>query len=198
MSHDEHHLAQDRPRDLVVVGSSAGGIEALSILVGTLPADFPAPLVLAQHLDPSRPSHLGDILQHHAQLPVNVITDSTSLAPGQIYVVPSNRHVAIRQGQVTLEDDHAGRPRPSVDLLLATAAAEYGERLIAVILTGSGSDGASGAVEVKTAGGTVIVQNPQTARYPGMPLSLSPSIVDVEADLEQIGPMLYDLLGGIA
>jgi len=77
--------------------------------------------------------------------------------------VPANRHVKIIDGHVHLESDHADRPKPSVDLLLSSAAESYGEHLIAVILTGSGSDGAAGAVDVKNAGGVVIIQNPQTA-----------------------------------
>jgi two-component system, chemotaxis family, CheB/CheR fusion protein len=183
--------------ELVVVGSSAGGIEALSILVSSLPKDFPAPIVLAQHLDPYRPSNLDQILGRRSTLPIVVVQDSTQLELGKVYVVPSNRHVAIRDGQVRLEDDHSNRPRPSVDLLLSSAAESYGDRLIAVILTGSGSDGAAGAIDVKKAGGTVIIQNPETARYPSMPLALPPTAVDHIADLDQMGSLIYDLAKGI-
>ena len=195
---DNNEQEFTRPDALVVVGSSAGGIEALSILVSTLPVDFPAPIVLAQHLDPGRPSSLDLILQRHTHLSVEVVNANSRLEKGKIYVVPSNRHVAINDGHVSIQGDQAKRPRPSVDLLLSSAAAVYGEHLIAVILTGSGSDGAAGAVEVKNAGGTVIVQNPQTARYPSMPLALPPTLIDVEADIEQIGPILNDLLRGVS
>src|SRR3989440_2537194 len=180
--------------DLVVVGSSAGGVEALSILVSTLPADFPAPIVLAQHLDPNRPSSLDGILQRRTQLSIDVVNSRTHLQPGKIYVVPANRHVTIDDSYVEVQGDHNKRPRPSVDMLFSSAAEVYGERLIAVILTGSGSDGAAGAVDVKNAGGTVIVQDPQTARYPSMPLALPPTLVDFEVAIERIGPLLYDLL----
>jgi two-component system, chemotaxis family, CheB/CheR fusion protein len=183
--------------DLIVVGSSAGGVEALSILVGTLPLDFPAPIVLAQHLDPAHPSTLDMILQRRTRLPVEVVTSSTQLQNGYIYVVPSNRHVSIHDHHVEVFDDRAKRPRPSVDTLLSTASESYGDHLIAVILTGSGSDGAVGAVDVKNAGGTVIVQDPQTARYPSMPLALPPTVVDFEVNIDQIGPLLYDLLTGV-
>jgi two-component system, chemotaxis family, CheB/CheR fusion protein len=183
--------------DLVVVGSSAGGIEALSVLVSTLPANFLAPIVLAQHLDPNRPSNLALILERRTSLPIVVVSEHTPLEAGKIYVVPSNRHVRIRDGHVELEADHGERPRPSVDLLLSSAAKVYGERLIAVILTGSGSDGAASAVDVKNAGGTVIIQNPQTAHYPSMPLALPPTGVDHVAELEQIGPLIYDILKGV-
>ena len=185
--------------DLVVVGSSAGGVGALSTLVSTLDKSFPAPLVFAQHLDPQRPSHLNTILERRSTLPVVVVseTEPTPLERGKIYVVPANRHVKIVDGHVHLETHNPERPKPSVDILLSSAAESYGERLIAVILTGSGSDGAAGAVDVKNAGGIVIIQNPETAPYPSMPLSLPPTAVDHVVELEQIGPLLYDLLRGM-
>lgn len=195
-------MSEDKttPQDsdhLVVVGSSAGGIEALSILVSGLRPDFPAPIVLAQHLDPNRPSYLGSILERRSTLPIVVVQERTPLEPGKIYVVPSNRHVIIKDGRVDLQDDRDGRPRPSVDLLLSTAAESYGEHLVAVILTGSGSDGAAGAVEVKNRGGVVIIQNPHTARYPSMPQALPPTAVDYVADIEKIGPLLNDVIKGV-
>src|SRR6185437_12187700 len=162
---------------LVVVGSSAGGIEALSTLVATLPADFPAPLVLAQHLDPHYLSHLGEILARRSALPVRTVLDHERLEPGVVYVVPSNRHVEIADHTVrvsAVDAPEEKRPKPSVDRLLTSAALAYGEQLIAIILTGTGSDGAAGARAVKAAGGVVIIENPATAAYPGMPESLAP------------------------
>jgi two-component system, chemotaxis family, CheB/CheR fusion protein len=166
--------------DLVVVGSSAGGVSALSVLVNTLGSDFPAPIVLAQHLDPQRASHLASILERHSKLPIVTVSEHgpTQMQAGTIYVVPANRHVMIEDSTVRLEGDGDGRPIPSVDRLLSSAAEAYGEHLIAVILTGSGSDGAAGAVDVKEAGGVVIIQNPRTAPYPSMPQSLPPTVVD--------------------
>jgi two-component system CheB/CheR fusion protein len=188
-----------KKKDLVVVGSSAGGVAALATLVSTLDKNFPAPIVLAQHLDPQRPSQLGTVLERRSNLPVIVVSEQkpTALESGKIYVVPSNRHVRIVNGHLNLEGDHNDRPKPSVDLLLSSAAQFYGEHLIAVILTGSGSDGASGAVDVKNAGGVVIIQNPETAAYPSMPLSLPPTAVDHVVEMEQIGPLLFDLLQGV-
>lgn len=186
----------DEDKDLVVVGSSAGGVGALSTLVSTLNKSFPAPIVIAQHLDPQRHSHLGSILERRSPLPVVVVSKPTQLESGKIYVVPANRHVRIVDGHVRLEADD-DRPKPSVDMLLSSAAKSYGEHLIAVILTGSGSDGAAGAVEVKKAGGVVIIQNPQTAAYPSMPRSLPPTAVDHIVEIEQIGPLLFDILKGV-
>ncbi|MFN8541344.1 MAG: CheR family methyltransferase [Thermomicrobiales bacterium] len=181
----------------MVIGSSAGGIDALSVLVSTLPDDFPAPIVIAQHLDPKRPSTLPTILARRSTLPVRAVEDHAQLEPGVIYVVPANRHVLINDSTIDLRVDGTGRPIPSVNLLLETAAEAYGDQLIAVILTGLGSDGASGAHTVKKLGGTVVIQNPETATHPAMPRSLAPNTVDVVADLERIGPILYDLLNGV-
>ena len=173
---DGGEASSSSPNNLVVVGSSAGGIEALGTLLSGMEKDFPAPVVLAQHLDPARRSHLQTILQRRSALPIVVVADQTHMQPGHVYVVPANRHVVVSDGTVSLEGDHGNRPRPSVDLLLSTAAKSYGERLIAIILTGAGSDGAAGAVDVKQAGGTVIIQNPRSARYPSMPLALPPTV----------------------
>jgi signal transduction histidine kinase len=111
---------------LVVIGSSAGGIEALSRVVASLPSNFPAPIVIAQHLDPRRPSHLGEILARHATLPIKVVDDNAALDDGVIFVVPSNRLVEIVDGELRLRPAKSGKVAPSVDLLLETAATAFG------------------------------------------------------------------------
>jgi two-component system CheB/CheR fusion protein len=179
---------------LVVIGSSAGGIEALSRVVAGLPADFPAPIVIAQHLDPRRPSHLAEILARHATLPIKVVEEEAPLEDGVIFVVPSNRLVEIVDGKLRLRPAKRGSVAPSVDLLLETAAKTFGPGLTAVILTGTGSDGSAGAWHVKEAGGTVVIENPATAAFPSMPGSISPSLVDATADLDSVGQVLRDLL----
>src|SRR4029079_4388031 len=171
---------------LVVVGSSAGGIEAIIELLGTLLVPFPASIVIAQHLDPSRPSHLGDILARRSPLLIVTVETTALLNPGTVYVVPSNRHVEVTGRYVSVLPEHSDSPKPSVDLLLTSAASVFGEQLIAVILTGTGPDGTAGAQAVHAAGGTVVIQNPDTAAYPGMPQSLSPETVDIVADLQLI------------
>ncbi len=188
-----------RPKDLqesqlVVVGSSAGGIEALSRLVASLPADFPAPIVIAQHLDPRRPSHLHEILARRATLPVRVVEEREALENGVIFVVPSNRLVEISHGDLRLSVAKAGAVAPSIDVLFESAASVFGPGLIAVILTGSGSDGSAGAWHVKKAGGAVVIENPATAMFPSMPSSIPPSLVDATADLDSLGSILCDLL----
>jgi two-component system CheB/CheR fusion protein len=179
---------------LVVIGSSAGGIEALSRVVTSLPADFPVPIVIAQHLDPRRPSHLREILARHTPLPVRTVTQRESLEAGTVYVVPSNRHVELTDHELRLRQPTGGSIAPSVDVLLESASRVYGAGLIAVILTGSGSDGSVGARHVKLAGGTVVIENPATAMFPSMPSSIPPSLVDATAELDGIGPLLNDLL----
>ncbi|MBF6591730.1 MAG: hypothetical protein IVW57_14575, partial [Ktedonobacterales bacterium] len=143
-----------------------------------------------------RPSHLGDILARRAPLPVRTVTAHEALSAGVVYVVPSNHNVRIADSSIEIEIDGDGRPKPSVDLLFSSAAQVYGEHLIAVILSGTGSDGAAGAHSVKRGGGTVIIQDPDTASYPGMPLALAPTTVDIVARVERIGPILHDLLSG--
>src|ERR1035437_8144172 len=179
---------------LVVIGSSAGGIEALSRLVASLPADFPAPIVIAQHLDPRRPSHLHEILARRATLPVRVVEEREALENGVIFVVPSNRLVGISHGDLRLHPAKTGAVAPSIDVLFESAASVFGSGLVAVILTGSGSDGSAGAWHVKKAGGAVVIENPATAMFPSMPSSIPPSLVDATADLDSIGSILCDLL----
>ncbi|WP_437694171.1 CheR family methyltransferase [Sorangium sp. So ce176] len=190
-------MIEPRPKpQLVVVGCSAGGIEALCTLVATLRAPFPAPLVIAQHLDPRRPSHLGEVLGRRSELPVRTVTAVAPLEDGVVYVVPAGRDVEITDHELRLLPENSARPKPSVDTLFRTAAEVFGENLIAVVLTGNGSDGTAGARHVKKCGGTVIIENPDTAKFRGMPESLAPTTVDIVADLARIGSILNDLLSG--
>ena len=182
---------------LVIVGSSAGGIDALSAVVRTLPPEMPVPILIAQHLDPRRPSHLTEILRRHTALDVQTVEDRAPLEPSTIFVLPPARHAEITDHEIRLIDVTDRGPRPSIDLLFTSAAQAFGEGLIAVILTGTGHDGAAGARDVKSLGGTVVVQNPETASYPGMPLALAPTSIDIVAELEAIGPLLHDLATGV-
>jgi two-component system, chemotaxis family, CheB/CheR fusion protein len=181
---------------LVVVGASAGGIEALSVVVSELPPTFAAPIVVAQHLHPDHPSSLAEIIRRRTDLRVLEIRDEMPLEPGTVYIVPPDRHVAVTDHAIRLDAHSPGRPKPSVDRLLETASGIFKERLIAVILSGTGSDGAAGAQYVAAAGGTVIAQDPETASFPSMPRSLSPQTVDAVTRVEAIGPLLERLISG--
>jgi two-component system CheB/CheR fusion protein len=127
---------------------------------------------------------------------VRTVVDHDHLEPGVVYVIPSNRHVNVTPSEIDLQANTKGRPKPSVDMLMSSAAGVFGEGLIAVVLTGTGSDGAEGARAVRQAGGTVIIQDPETAEFGGMPGSLAPNTVDIVADLERVGPIVGELLGG--
>ncbi len=192
MAHPE--VGSQQSSHLVVIGSSAGGIEALSTLVSSLPADFAAPIIIAQHLDPRHPSRLVEILSRYSPLPVRSIVDLEPLRAGTVYVIPSDQQIEIVDGAAHLEPSDEQGPRPSVNRLFSSAAVVFRENLIAIVLSGTGSDGAAGARMVHEEGGTVIIQNPETAAFPGMPRSLAVATVDVIANLEDIGPLLQRLL----
>lgn len=187
---------EQRLDQLIVVGASAGGVEALSELLRSVPAGMATPFVIAQHLNPSRPSHLDEILARNSPLPVRVAVNGQRIEPGSVYVVPANRDAEIEDGAFALHEPGERRPVPSIDRLLRSAARELGDGLFAVILSGSGSDGAAGALDVKAAGGTVIIQDPESATFPSMPRSLAPGSVDAVAAPRAIGPLLRDLLAG--
>jgi two-component system, chemotaxis family, CheB/CheR fusion protein len=192
-------LAENSFTHLVVVGSSAGGIGALSGLVSSLPDDFDAPIVVAQHLDPNRESHLQEILARKSPLPVKTVTEHEPLQAGVVFVVPANRHVNITDSEIDFSSEpSSGQPMPSINLLMETAAGVFGENLIAIVLSGTGTDGTEGARTVSQAGGTVIIQDPATAEFGEMPRSLASSTVDIVSSLEEIGPVLKNLISGRA
>jgi two-component system, chemotaxis family, CheB/CheR fusion protein len=181
-------------RQLVVLGASAGGMDALTQVLAAMPANLQAPILIAQHLDPDRPSHLAALLDGKTTLSVHAVEGATSLEDGHAYVLSPTGSVAVRIGRLEVADESQSRPSPSIDRLLASAAEAYGEGVTAVILSGTGSDGAAGARQVAAAGGTVVVQNPETAAHRGMPDAISASIIDILADADAIGPLLVELV----
>ena len=185
-----------KSRHLVVVGASAGGVEAVSEFLASLPPDFTAPVVVAQHLNPSRPSHLHDILSRRSPLPLRVAGAREPLEGGVVFVIPANHDAEIEEASIVLHDVSPGRAAPSIDRLLRTAAESVGPGTIAVVLSGSGSDGAAGAHEVATAGGTVLIQEPASAAFPSMPLAVAASTVDIVAQPAAMGPLLERLVAG--
>ncbi len=187
--------AQAAPR-VVVIGASSGGIDALQVVLGALPADLPAAIVIAQHIDPQRTSHLAEVLASRTPLRVRTVDDRLPLEPGVVYVAPPDRDVEVTEQEVVVRSADGGGSKPSVDRLLSTAARVFNDDLIAVVLTGSGGDGAAGAQAVKAHGGIVVIQNPDSAPYAGMPRAVHPSAVDIAADVDAIGPLLVDLVSG--
>ena len=181
---------------LVVVGYSADSVEAVATLMASIGSDFPAPFVVAPHLEPNPPSRLAPILAPRTSARVVEVDRRVALQNGTIYVAPPNRQVLILDRHVAPDHDEAERPRPSMDVLLARAAASCGPRLVAVLLAGSGNDGAAGVLEVKEAGGVVIVQDLAAAAPASLPQALSPSAIDHVAELAEIPGLIRRVLEG--
>ena len=184
---------------LVVIGSSAGGIEALERLASALPEDFRAPIVIAQHTAPNVPSHLADILRRHTPLRVVTIADQQDeeLIPATIYLATSGQNIAIRGTRAVGTGRLGGHPIPSIDALFVSAAESYGDRVVALILTGMGTDGVAGVRAVKERGGTVLVQEPESAAFPALPAAIPLSHVDYTAHLDALAPLLTTLTAGL-
>jgi len=157
--------------DVVALAASAGGLKALSHVLSALPPDFPAAVVVVQHLDPRHRSLMADILSRRTPLKVKQAEDGDVLNPATIYIAPPNRHLLVNpDGTLSLSQSELVHfVRPSADLLFESVAASYKDRTIAVVLTGTGSDGAMGVQGIKKMGGTVIVQDEKTSEFFGMP-----------------------------
>ncbi len=185
-----------RPDSLVVFASSIGGINALSIILAGLPAGFPAALVAVQHLDPDFDSKLAEILGRRTVLRVKKAQEGDGLAAGTVYVAPPDHHVVVN-ADATLSLTHTEKVhhvRPSAEPLFASAAAHFGGRVTAVVLTGYGGDGSLALPAVRAVGGTVIAQQPDTAEAPSMPLSaIDSGMVDLILPLEEIAGALVRL-----
>ena len=188
--------ALDRPVDAVVIGTSAGGVEALSVLLPALPAGLRAPVLIVLHLPRERPSLLVEIFRAKCALPVEEAEDKAPAAPGTVYFAPPDYHLLVDTGpQLALSADELVHfSRPSIDVLFESAAEVYGDRLLGIILTGANEDGASGLEAVHRAGGLTIVQEPATAHSSLMVESaLKRSPVDFVLSLEQIAEVLRKL-----
>jgi two-component system CheB/CheR fusion protein len=160
------------PKAVVAVGASAGGLDALRRLLSGIGADLDAAIVVAQHLSPAHASALVDLLASGSPLPVVEATHGVRLARGVVYVTPPDHDVRYRDGWLELSaPPTAAGPKPSVDRLFASLAEAQGLRSIAVVLSGTGSDGTAGLLEVRRAGGLTLVQDPATCQYDGMPRS---------------------------
>ena len=155
---------------LVVVGTSAGGLCALELVLRGLPGDFPLPIVAVQHRAKESTEAYADVVGASAALPVREVEDGERLEPKCVYLAPPDYHVLVEPGRLVLSiDDAVSFSRPSIDVLFESAAEVYREHLLAVILTGANHDGAQGARAVGHAGGTVLVQHPDSAAARMMP-----------------------------
>ena len=183
--------------DIIVVGASAGGVEALISIVGGVPSDLPAALFVVLHMRPGTPSGLPDLLSRSGKLRASPAEHLQPIQHGHIYVAPPDRHLVIVSGSVHVtagprENGH----RPAIDPLFRTAARSYGRRVVGVVLSGVLDDGTAGLAAVKQHGGLAIVQDPDDALFPSMPRSAMDHVaVDHVLPAKEIGALLAELVG---
>ena len=187
------------PFEIVAIASSAGGVTALAEVLGRLPVNFGASVVCVQHLDPRHRSLMPQVIGRRSALPVDQASEHMKVEPGHVYLAPPDHHMLVnRDGTVSLtQTELVNFVRPSADLLFESVAAAYGERAIAVVLTGAGRDGSMGVTAIKKRGGTVIVQDEASSEFFGMPsAAIRTGTVDFVLSLEEIPSALITLLSG--
>ena len=184
-----------RDFQLIVIGCSLGGMNALTLILSALPRTFPVPIAIAQHRYRTSNDSLPAYFRRHVALDVVDADDKQWFRPGHVYLAPANYHLLVEEGEFSLSVDEAvAFSRPSIDVLFESAADAYHEKLAGVILTGANADGARGAARIKQNGGFVIVQDPKTAEAPEMPsAALASTSVDRILPLDRIGPFLVEL-----
>lgn len=157
--------------DAIVVGGSSGGIDALLYMLPALPATLRAAVLVVMHLPRDRPSLLAEIFRHRCGLPLKEAHDKDAIAPGTVYFAPPDYHLLVDAGpRLALSVDAPVHfSRPSIDVLFESAADQYGERLLGILLSGANEDGARGLQAIAAAGGLVVVQDPASASMPAMP-----------------------------
>ncbi|HSC03248.1 MAG TPA: chemotaxis protein CheB [Solirubrobacteraceae bacterium] len=185
-------------RNLVVIGASAGGVEALSQVVRDLPPDLPAAVCIVLHIAPGSPSMLAHILGRAGKLPCRPAQDGEHLRDGVILVAPPDHHLVIEDSRVRLtvgprENGH----RPAIDVLFRSAAAALNSRVVGVVLSGTRDDGSAGLAVIKAGGGATIVQDPKDATYAGMPASAIAHVrVDAIVPGARVGSTIAAMVNG--
>jgi len=183
--------------DVVALASSAGGIAAIGHILESLPAGFPAAIVVVQHLDPRHRSLMAEILRRRTPLEVLQAAEGDTIRPGTVHIAPPDRHLLVnRDGSLSLtQSELVHFVRPSADLLFESVAASYKERAIAVVLTGTGTDGSLGIGAIKKMGGTVIAQDQESAEFFGMPAAaIKSGYADFILRLDEIPSALTTLV----
>jgi two-component system chemotaxis response regulator CheB len=182
--------------DLVVVGASWGGLQALGRLLSDLPGGLDLPVVIAQHRHPdSHEGTLAQLLQRQIDRPVLEAEDKATIEPRHVYVAPSDYHLLVERGSFALSlDDRVRYARPSIDVLFESAADAYGEGVIGIVLTGANDDGARGLARIKELGGVAVIQDPESAVRRAMPdAAIAATAADAILPLEDIGAFVYEL-----
>ncbi len=183
-------------RDIIVIGTSAGGLKALSAVLSELPADIGAAIFVVQHLAADRKSDLPRLLQTISDLPVTHPIDGDTFETGHVYVAPPDHHLLLNADTVrVLRGPQENRFRPSIDAVFRSAAREHGSRVIGVVLTGYLDDGTVGQQAIKKRGGITVVQDPAEAEYPSMPRSALRYVkVDHSVPIAEAGALLARLV----
>ncbi len=183
----------------VVIGVSAGGLKALPVILGGLPAYFPLPVVIVQHRMASSDNYIIRYLGDRCSLTVKEAEEKEKMSAGNVYLAPAGYHLLIEKNttfSLSL-DDLVSFSRPSIDVLFESAAAAFGPKLIGVILTGANTDGKAGIHCIKSCGGMTIAQDPETAEVSIMPLAaISTKSVDFILTLDDIPLFLKEVLEG--
>ena len=185
---------------LVVVGASAGGVEALQRLLPTLSGELPAAVAIALHRIPSGGDRLSSLLGKHSRLPVSTARDGEPIRPARAYLGPAGRHLAVVDDTFHLTaGPRENGSRPSIDVLFRTAADAHGGKVVGVLLTGMLGDGTAGLAAIKAAGGYAIVQDPEEARFGDMPRNAIANVeVDAISKLDEMGQHIGAVLETIA
>jgi two-component system, chemotaxis family, protein-glutamate methylesterase/glutaminase len=183
--------------DIIVIGSSAGGVRALKTLFSSLPGNLAAAIFVVLHTAPHHDSRLADVLNLASALPVVSAQDGEPIVHSRAYVAPPDRHLLVAHGHMHLNSGpKENRARPAINPLFRSAALAYGPRVIGVVLTGLLDDGTLGLWEIKRRGGISVVQDPSDAQYFQMPESANRNVeVDYLIPLKEIGPRLVSLVG---
>jgi two-component system, chemotaxis family, protein-glutamate methylesterase/glutaminase len=184
-------------KQIVVIGASAGGIDALRLIASALPSDFPAPICVVLHTAPESPGVLNEILSRSGPLPATNATTGERIVAGHIYVAPPDHHLLVEPGRLRVtKGPKENRFRPAIDPLFRSAAQVYGPGAIGVVLTGGLDDGSAGLWALKQLGGTAVVQDPLEALYPAMPQNAIEHVkVDHIVTIANIAPLLVHLTG---
>lgn len=181
-----------------MIGVSAGGMDALNVILSVLPADFPAPIMIVQHISPYSDNYLARYLDNACQIKVREAEEKDKVKPGTAYIAPPNYHLLL-EADLTLSlsvEEKVNYARPSVDVLFESAADACGSSLTGIILTGANRDGSMGLKKIKEYGGLTIVQSPETSVADEMPRSaLAIMQVDHVLPLNKIGPFLCGIFG---
>jgi len=184
------------PYELICVGASWGGLQAIGQVLSDLPDDLDPPIVVAQHRHPqSVEGALAELLALQTTRPVGDIEDKLPIEPRSVYVAPPDYHVLVERGSFALSlEDRVQFARPSIDVLFESAADAYRERLVGVILTGANEDGAAGLRRIKQRGGVAVIQDPAQAVRRSMPdAAIAATVADAVLPVEEIGKFLYGL-----